>query len=291
MKLGTLYMHAQSHLPEVIKGVIQHVHARAFSLRCPDACRVWHWVLVSSRRFPRCFAWLVLLSFLHHHQPSIPLTRHLLTPETMGVDVGRMWWRHWPVIVIRRLLMLLVMMVVVGVVMPIDVEGVCRLSRVVAVVRVHPWRRHTRGRGSVVVDVAAVDEEAVVVGPGVAELGGGGAGGVQMRRVLVGLLRVGLARVLAVAGVLVLNSWRGSLRASKVPLDWNLVGVDDHLDSGLIFLSSKCSVYIYFFRYFWPSILWPSRLRKSQLCSYSPLKFRQKYLEKKRRKKKKKPKL
>ena len=104
--------------------------------------------------------------------------------------------------------MLLVMMVVVVVVavMPVDVEGFCRLSRVVVIVRVHPWRRHTRGRGSVVVDVAAVDEEAVVVGPGVAELGGGGAGGVQMRRVLVGLLWVGLARVLAVAGVLVLNS-------------------------------------------------------------------------------------
>ena len=141
--------------------------------------------------------------------------------------------------------MLLVMMVVVVVVMPVDVEGVCRLSRVVAVVRVHPWRRHTRGRGSVVVDVTAVDEEAVVVGPGVAELGGGGAGGVQMRRVLVGLLRVGLARVLAVAGVLVLNSWRGSLQASKVPLDWDLVGVDDHLDGGLVFLSSKCSVYTF----------------------------------------------
>ena len=38
-----------------------------------------------------------------------------------------------------------------------------------------------------------------------------------------------------------------------------------------------------FFRYFWPLILWPSRLRKSQLCSYSPLKFRQKYLEKKKK--------
>ena len=138
-----------------------------------------------------------------------------------------------------------VMVMVRLVLLSADVEGrppvgLGGLGGVVAEVSLHPGGGHAGGGGRVVVaDIAATDEEAVIVGPGVAELGGGGGGGgggaggvARVGRVLVGVLRVGLARVLAVVGVrlMLLLQDRGRPIRPVVPQNRRplRVGVDDH---------------------------------------------------------------